>query len=176
MRTHEHRKHPPGWRGGGRLGGSATLRLHAMRARTMEPEETLRDLPSELWMNVPLQGGPALLSSCSRLCRQLHQAVSELSALQRRCAQECFAVPGCEPPARTSCVMRFCTAAGSGEAGPPCPPGRAASCRSHRADVPNPNPNPNPIANPNPAPKPSPSAEPRPKPNPTFVLLAARIR
>ena len=74
----------------------------ALRAPTMEPEETLRDLPSELWMNVLVQGGPALLSSCSRLCKQLHQAVSESSALRRRCAQECFAVPGCEPPARTS--------------------------------------------------------------------------
>ena len=72
-----------------------------VRACTMEPEETFRDLPSELWMNAHLQGVPALLSSCSRLCKQLHQAVSESSALQRRCAQECFAVTGCEPPART---------------------------------------------------------------------------
>jgi len=47
-------------------------------------------------------GWSALLSSCSRLCKQLHQAVSESSALQRHCAQECFAVTGCEPPARTS--------------------------------------------------------------------------
>ena len=47
-------------------------------------------------------GWSALLSSCSRLCRQLHQAVAESSALQRRCAQERFAVSGCEPPARTS--------------------------------------------------------------------------
>ena len=65
-----------GWAGGGFY---ETLRLHAMRAPTMELEETFRDLPSELWMNVLLQGGPALLSSCSRLCRQLHQAVSESS-------------------------------------------------------------------------------------------------
>ena len=72
--------------------------------------------------------------------------------------------------------MRFCTAAGSGEAGPPCPPGRAASCRSHRAGVPNPNPNPIPIPNPYPTPNPSPAPKPSPKPYPTFVLLAARIR
>ena len=72
--------------------------------------------------------------------------------------------------------MRFCTAAGSGAAGPPCPPGRAASCRSHRAGVPNPNPNPIPIPNPYPAPNPSPAPKPSPKPYPTFVLLAARIR
>ena len=72
--------------------------------------------------------------------------------------------------------MRFCTAAGSGEAGPPCPHGRAASCRSHRAGVPNPNPNPIPIPNPYPTPNPSPAPKPSPKPYPTFVLLAARIR
>jgi len=45
----------------------------------MEAEEAFPDLPSELWINVLLQGGPALLSSCSRLCKQLHQAVSESS-------------------------------------------------------------------------------------------------
>ena len=50
----------------------------------MEAEEAFPDLPSELWINVLLQGGPALLSSCSRLCKQLHQAVSESSVLQRR--------------------------------------------------------------------------------------------
>ena len=68
----------------------------------MEAEEAFPDLPSELWINVLLQGGPALLSSCSRLCKQLHQAVSESSVLHRHYAQECFAVTGCEPPARTS--------------------------------------------------------------------------
>ena len=68
----------------------------------MEAEEAFPDLPSELWINVLLQGGPALLSSCSRLCKQLHQAVSESSVLHRHYAQECFAVTGCEPPTRTS--------------------------------------------------------------------------
>ena len=68
----------------------------------MEPEETFRDLPSELWMNVLLQGGRlssravlASASGCSKRSRS--RACSSAATLQ-----ECFAVTGCEPPARTS--------------------------------------------------------------------------
>ena len=62
------------------------------RARVMAQEDTFPDLPNELWIHVLVQGGPALLSSCSCLCKQLHQGISESSELHRFYAQECFAV------------------------------------------------------------------------------------
>ena len=58
----------------------------------MAQEDTFPDLPNELWIHVLVQGGPALLSSCSCLCKQLHQGISESSELHRFYAQECFAV------------------------------------------------------------------------------------
>ena len=124
----------------------------------MEPEETFRDLPSELWMNVPLQGGPALLSSCSRLCRQLHQAVSESSALQRRRVQECFAVTGCEPPARTSWRDAFlhCCRLWSGRPALPAWSGRFLSITPRRR--------PQPLPQPQSYPQPLPGPEPEPYP------------
>ena len=127
----------------------------------MDPEEAFPDLPSELWINVLLQGGPALLSSCSRLCKQLHQAVSESSVLHRHYAQECFAVTGCEPPARTSWRDAFlhCCRLWSGR---PALPAWSGRFLSHRAGVPNPNPNPIPIPNPYPTPNPSPAPKPSP--------------
>ena len=63
----------------------------------MEPEEErFPDLPNELWIHVLFQGGPALLSPCSRLCKQLHQGISErevASELHRYFAQECYPYP-----------------------------------------------------------------------------------
>ena len=43
-------------------------------------------------MNVLIQGGPAILSICSSLCKQLHEGISESTELHRGFAQECFAV------------------------------------------------------------------------------------
>ena len=68
-----------------------------LRTEPMEPEEErFPDLPNELWIHVLFQGGPALLSPCSRLCKQLHQGISErevASELHRYFAQECYPYP-----------------------------------------------------------------------------------
>ena len=76
---------------------AGTIAVEAEReSAQMEPEdETFPDLPTELWIHVLVQGGPALLSSCSRLCKQLHQGISESSELHCYYAQECFAVTNC---------------------------------------------------------------------------------
>ena len=71
------------------------------RARVMAQEDTFPDLPNELWIHVLVQGGPALLSSCSCLCKQLHQGISESSELHRFYAQECFGVTDCVREAHT---------------------------------------------------------------------------
>ena len=68
----------------------------------MEPEEErFPELPNELWMHVLVQGGPSLLASCSRLCKELHQGISESSELHRYYAQECFALTDCVRETRT---------------------------------------------------------------------------
>ena len=77
----------------------------------MGPEETFPDLPNELWIHVLVQGGPALLSSCSCLCKQLHQGISESSELHRFYAQECFGVTDCVREAHTdwrSALVQCC--------------------------------------------------------------------
>ena len=69
----------------------------------MEPEEErFPELPNELWIHVLFQGGPALLSPCSRLCKQLHQGIyAQSSELHRYYAQECFALTDCVRETRT---------------------------------------------------------------------------
>jgi hypothetical protein len=66
-------------------------------------------LPSELWVHVIAQGGPALLAPCSSLCTQLHEAAAESSELWSYFARRCFAVADASDwrPAFIACAVAW---------------------------------------------------------------------